>query len=266
MTKPGGQAIICEDIVTNHWKFRVTGPVLTLLTSVLFVGCLLVGPCTSEAQATPVPNPGLMAVQTPGLLQQQQIVPLLLTFDENGNAMIAVNGGQPTELVGTLMPDPADPNGMLGLTYLLPESVVTGDVKIFDPDGALSDALRFTDASGDIAGDNAGAGTRMIYYSDAVPDGGDLLQLADTGFPSNLGSENLIFGPTEIVGPGGSSFDYQPGGVAYPANNEYVGISDVAAVSEPSSCASLGGAIVLIGLISLLRRRAKGAARVLLCS
>jgi hypothetical protein len=228
-----------------------------LLLGALSAGGLLFG-ISAKADAELVAPPGLM-VLLPAAQAQEQGSPLLLQFDENGDATISVNGGSPTSLTGTLMVDPADPNGGLGLTYLLPESVVTGDVEIFDPSGALSDALRFTDASGDISGDDAGAGVRLIYYSDKIPDDGDLLQLADTGFPSNLGSENLLFGPTEIVGLSGSSFDYQPGGVAYPANNEYLGISDMAAaaVPEPSASASLGSAVLLMGLVVLRRRRGK---------
>ncbi len=227
--------------------------VFTFLLSAAFVGALIFGISTNAAAE--IAPPGLMALQPAALLNQ--VTPLLLNFDENGDATIAVDSGPPVSLPGTLMADPADPNGGLGLTYLLPESVVTGDVEIFDPSGALSDALRFTDASGDIAGDNAGAGARMIFFSDLVPDDSDLLQLADTGFPSNLGSENLLFGPTEVLVGGGSRFDYQPGGVAYPANNEYLGISDVAAVPEPPSLAAFASFLPLMGLIVLGRGRVK---------
>ena len=222
-------------------------PPIFLLFAALAVGLLIAG--GSSARARSVLAPGLSATAPPG--------ELLLRFDENGNATMTVAQSPPITLTGTLMADPADPNGMLGLTYLLPESVITGDVDIFDPSGALSDALRFTDASGDISGDAAGAGARMIYYSDAVPDPGDLLQLADTGFPSNLNSENFVIGPTEIVGLSGSSFDYQPAGVPFPQNNEYIGISDVAVVvPEPASLALLGGAMSMLGVIVRRRRRA----------
>jgi hypothetical protein len=43
-----------------------------------------------------------------------------------------------------------------------------------------------------------------MIYSDLVPDPGVLFQLADTGFPSNLNSDDFVIGPTEIVGPTGS--------------------------------------------------------------
>src|SRR5207302_10850143 len=75
--------------------------------------------------------------------------PFLLTFDEFGNATIAVNGGAPTPLTGTLQADPADPTGgggQLVLTYFLPEQVVAGDVRILEPDvtNVTTDWLRFT--------------------------------------------------------------------------------------------------------------------------
>jgi hypothetical protein len=217
------------------------------LLSMALAGAWLVATGTSAHALSPL-APGLSATEPPG--------ELLVSFDENGNAIMTVDGGSPTTLTGTLMVDPADPSGPLGLTYLLPESVLTGDVDIFDPDGALSDALRFTDASGDISGDAAGAGARMIYYSDLVPDPGDLLQLADTGFPSNLNSDNFVIGPTEIVGPTGSSFDYQPAGLPFPQNNEYIGVSDVAVlVPEPASLALLGSGMTMLGVIVRRRRR-----------
>jgi len=142
------------------------------------------------------------------------------------------------------------------LTYMLPQPVFTGTVEILDPGGAISDALRFTDAIGTISGVPTGAGPEMIYYSNATPDPGDLTQLADTGFPSNMGlpPDNFFIGPTEIVGPAGSSFDYQPG-VPYPGNNEYIGVSDVAVtVPEPVSWALLGSGIAMMGLAKRRRR------------
>lgn len=182
----------------------------------------------------------------------------LLNFDENGNATVAVDGGTATPLTGTLISDPSNPcpSCALVLAYPLPEPVVTGTVEILDPGGAISDALRFTDAAGIISGAATGAGPIMIYYSDTVPDPGSQSQLADTGFPSNLTAGNFAVGPTETVGPGGASFDYQSGGVPYPLDNEYVGISDVAAVAvpEPASFALFGSVIAAMGLMIRWRR------------
>jgi PEP-CTERM motif len=60
---------------------------------------------------------------------------------------------------------------------------------------------------------------------------------------------------TETVGLGGSSFDYQPGGIPAPQNNEYKGISDN--IPEPASLALLGSAIVAAGF-AIRRRRRQG--------
>lgn len=205
----------------------------------------------TNALAQPLPHPG-------GSVANGED-PFLLSFDENGNATIAENGGVATSLTGTLISDPSNPcqGCALVLAYPLPEAVSTGTVEIHDPDGAISDALRFTDASGTISGAPTGAGPEMIYYSDLVPDPGDLTQLADTGFPANLTLGNVFAGPTETVDAGGSSFDYLPGGVAYPGDNEYQGISDVAAapVPEPTSLALLGSGMAVIGLLVRRRRR-----------
>jgi len=157
--------------------------------------------------------------------------PMALKFDENGKASISVNGGAFTPLTGTLGADPSVPNkpgNPLVLIYNLPQQVISGDVRILDPranGGTLSDALRFTTlGTGVINGSATGLGkTIMIYYSDT--DLGDDNALADSGFPGNLGT-GLVTSITEIGPEGRNGFDYKPGGVAYPLNNEYFGISD----------------------------------------
>ncbi len=197
----------------------------------------------------------------PGSSATNPVGAFLLLFDENGNAVITINDGPPTPLFGSLLADPASgcPT-CLALTYLLPESVATGDVEIFDPPsegGGTSDWLRFTDAAGDISGDPAGDGVRMIYYSLAGPDD---TALADVPFPDNIGSQNAVFGPTETVSGGVSTFDYQPAGVPFPEDNEYIGISDEEAppaIPEPASLTLLCGGLAAMGLI--VRRRRRGA-------
>jgi hypothetical protein len=224
--------------------------------SAAFVGGLGVAVCTS-AGAVPA-LPGAIAPALPGQVLPSPSDPILLQFDENGNATISQNGGVPVPLIGVLLPDPSCTD--LGcptpvLTYLLPEPVVTGDVEIPEPDGGLSDVLRFTDAAGTLSGAVAGSGARMIYYSDFEL--GELNpDLTDTGFPPNLCGTgvNCTIGPTEVGPEGSNSFDYQPGGVPYPGNNEYQGISDGAftPIREPASLVLLGSAMA-IGLI--IRRR-----------
>jgi hypothetical protein len=167
--------------------------------------------------------------------------PMLVRFNENGSATIAINGAAPITLTGTLGVDPSAPagGGEPVLIYHLPLQVISGDVEITEPISTavvLSDALRFTDATGIINGGATAAGsTIMIYYSD-IEAGEPNLDLADTGFPANLGTGNFTT-IAEVGTEGNNGFDYMPGGVAYPLNNEYVGISD--AVPEPATWAMM---------------------------
>src|SRR5438309_976652 len=101
---------------------------------VLSLGLVLIGVLGTNVGANVIPVnalPGFSAVLPD---------PFLLTFDENGHATIAINGGPATTLTGTLAADPAAPaggGGQLVLTYLLPEPVITGDVSFTEP-GALT--------------------------------------------------------------------------------------------------------------------------------
>jgi PEP-CTERM motif len=185
-------------------------------------------------------------VAPPGLSAVTPVGELLLTFDDMGNGTIAVAGGPTMSLPGSLLDDPADPacpsTCSPVLTYLLPESVVSGDVAILTPDGTeVADWLRFTDAAGTISGADTGVGGRMIFYFEAP-------------FPSNIGLENLIVGPSEVVTDGMATFDYQPAGVPYPQNNEYIGSTIVAVVPEPASLLLLGSYVAAIGLVLRYRR------------
>jgi hypothetical protein len=199
----------------------------------------------SQANAQVVPAPGLSALNPAG--------PFLVRFDENGNATISINGGPATTLVGALMADPAAPNvagGPLALTFTLPEPVISGDVSFSEVTGGpASDWLRFTDAAGHISGVATGAGPRMLFYSD-IELGETGRSIADQPFPSNLGT-GLVLAQVEVGVEGNNGFDYRPGGVPYPSNNEYIGISD--AVPEPETYILLLAGLGLVGAIT--RRR-----------
>lgn len=186
-------------------------------------------------------------VLPPGLSAVSPIGELLLTFDDRGNGTIAIAGGQPTNLTGSLLDDPANPacpsTCTPALTYLLPKSVISGDVAIFAPDGTdVAAWLRFTDDAGTISGAATGSGERLIFYFQSP-------------FPSNIGLENLVLGPTEVITDGVATFDYRPGDVPYPENNEYIGSITLAAVAEPASLTLFASWMVVSTAFYFRRRR-----------
>ena len=224
---------------------------LSALRMTAVVGSLIAAlPMVVGAQTAPAP--GLSALNPTG--------PFLVRFDENGNGTISVNAGPATPLiigvlVGVLAPDPTMPAGVgqqLALTFMLPEPVVSGDVSFSEvPGGPASDWLRFTDAAGHINGSATGTGTRMLFYSDFEA-GETGASLADGGFPANLGSGNFL-AQMEVGTEGNNGFDYRPGGVPAPLNNEYIGISD--AVPEPETYALMLGGLGALGFAAGKRKK-----------
>src|SRR5579872_846698 len=104
---------------------------------------------------------------------------LTITFDENGNGVL---DGVPIK--GVLAPDPSVPGHPLALIYNLGDNLVgVGDVNVLEfGSDQNSDWIRFTNADGILSG---GSGNLLIFYSACAE---VCSALADTGFPSNVGS------------------------------------------------------------------------------
>jgi hypothetical protein len=142
--------------------------------------------------------------------------PFKFGFDENGHAVYQIFNAA----TGQYGPPVRAASGLVGgvLTYLLPEDVVTGDVKVLDPEEGVSDLLRF----GEVRVGGVVLGT-LQYYSDA----GDT-DLADTGVPAST----TAFSVTELGPEGLNFFEWLPGGGPGPGNNIYDGISDITEIQR----------------------------------
>jgi hypothetical protein len=166
-------------------------------------------------------------------------------FDENGNGHFLDNAGNSFPFPGVLAPDPSN-GGAQALTFFgivaaWGSTVNNGDVGVLHPDGSISDAIRFTDANGNLTGSTA---DRMIFYSD-VGDGDR--DLADTGFPQNL-FHGAVGGPVTEAADG--SFNY---------GNVYLGQSDGEnPIPEPASLTLLG--LGIAGIVGYRAHRRKLAA------
>jgi hypothetical protein len=171
-----------------------------------------------------------------------------LTFDENcTGSYITTDANNPGPTTASCSDSAADdPTGAFtgaAVIYQLPYTVISGDVVVLDTDGSASDLLRFTNANGVLDGGlNA---TEMIFYS--FDCNGDA---ADTCGAIPADANPLA----RVSEDANGNFDWQPGGAAYPANNEYLGVSSEE-TPEPATLSTLLIGFGGIGLAAFRRRK-----------
>lgn len=119
-----------------------------------------------------------------------------ITVDENGKGLLTNTAGFSSALAASMIADPG-PGGLpsvLNYDLLGPPQLTIGDVRILDPDGSLSDLIRFS---------TIGNGS-LFFYSELG--GGDL---ADVGLPTGLNT-NVITLTEGSLGGGLWGVDYTP--------------------------------------------------------
>jgi hypothetical protein len=181
----------------------------------------------------------MLGVLTAGAWAQAQII---VRFDENGN--VTINGQ--TSQIGNVGMD-TGPGGGLALIYPNTTGIafVPGDVLLFEPDGTVSDVVRFNPDQ------------TIAFYSEAGDNEVGPADLADTGYWPTQWYTNLVQIPE--TGPEGGvngamyfPLPNQPGFVGgAPAPVGYEIVSDV---PEPATLSLLA----LGGLLALRRRGRHG--------
>jgi hypothetical protein len=163
----------------------------------------------------------------------------LVTVDENGNGTIDftpcdVNGGV-VPMPGVLAPDPG-PGGLGSvLTYTVnPPSFVAGDVLLTDPDGTLSDVLRFNPAG---TGGNQNYLGSLVFYSNPI---GGYDSLADTTSPPGLFYTNLLWLPEVGDSAWYTPLPGQPGYITEFPSATWHFLSPSEGVPEPGTLGLLG--------------------------
>ena len=162
------------------------------------------------------------------------------TFDENGNGFFVDGSGNSLTVAGVAAKDPL--SGYQAAVYTPPFMFFSGDLVLNDPNGGISDLIRF---------ENDG----NIYFLSVLEPGDTNPAMADSVPPADWGQISLqtpvkSFPETALAG-GGNGLSYMPvdpdtePGVAVPIAVQYTIISDV---PEPSTFVMLVG----FGVASLL--------------
>ena len=168
---------------------------------------------------------------------------LNVAFDENGNGTF--NGNPLPWGIGATGVDPTPPGPIPTLFYTLPFNVVFGDVQIIEPDGTVSDVLRFTNIPGTTF-------TGVYVYSDSDPltPGTDL---ADTHLPLPWTGGPVVVMPEAGTESGWNGVSYTPGFNDPGATSAAIGpitYEFTSDVPEPATMCLLG-----LGTLSLVRRK-----------
>lgn len=174
-----------------------------------------------------------------------------MNFDETGACSWTSASNGSGSCTGSLVSDPSatpltnDPVWV----FNLPSATYTGQVNVLDPNGDISDRLRFIDSSGSFLSCIPTSGLsvcadRLIFYSfdDVTPLG----TLGDT--------------PSSVTEDANGNFSFTPGFCTAGAGNCNV-FNGVSPVPGPIVGAGLPGLVVVFGgLIAVARRRRKQAA------
>jgi hypothetical protein len=176
---------------------------------------------------------------------------ITLTVDENGNGTInGFLGPQPLPSYFAADPGPGGLGSVLTYDMLNPPGLVSGDVQLIDPNGAVLDVIRFNANEVNPSGSTGS----LLFYSDNV-DGFD--SKGDTSSPPGSNYTNLVsineVGSESVNGAIYTPTAGQPGFVAgTEAQVTYIFRSDV---PEPGSLIVLGLGFVTLGGISWAKRR-----------
>jgi hypothetical protein len=182
----------------------------------------------------------------------------IFSFDESGRARRIQLGIPDFRYTGEMRADPQQGGLASALTFeVVPVGLtgnpiqsgpmIGGDIVLRDPDGHLSEVIRFTPSPG------PGFPATVIFYSDAEDDDSGSPPLADTGFPATFSD---VFSFNEVrLSDGSFGVAYapdvnEPGSfVLIPGRVSYIFISDTDLAPEPATIVLLGSGLAVAGAL-----------------